>query len=64
VEILIEDIRKETTHPAEAIESPYNELRAFWENSKSCIRLDEDAEELGRPTPRKSSFVPELQPPW
>lgn len=36
----------------------------LWDDSKSCIRLDEDAKELGSPTPRESRSIPELKPSW
>jgi hypothetical protein len=41
-----------------------NRPYVFWDNSKSCIGIDESAKELGRPTPRASRLVPELKPPW
>ena len=36
----------------------------IWDNGGSCIRIDQDAKELGRPTPRTSRSIPELKPPW
>ncbi len=121
----IESLRGETTHPAKAIESPYNELRPkamlplilvtaedvevnllhswqlicgvcdrldlidkattknwrdrfpeldrwfqvnrpyiLWDDGKSCIRVDEEAKETGRATPRESRSIPALRPPW
>jgi hypothetical protein len=36
----------------------------LWDNGKSCIQIDEDARESGRPTPRVSRLIPELKPPW
>lgn len=35
-----------------------------WDDGNSCIRVDEDAKEAARPTPRSSRFLPELKPPW
>jgi hypothetical protein len=44
----------------------FQENRPFvlWDDIRSCMRIDEDAQELGRPTPRTSRCVPELRPPW
>jgi hypothetical protein len=36
----------------------------LWDDDKSCIRLDEEAKENGRPTRRKSRSIPELKPSW
>ena len=36
----------------------------LWNESKSCIRIDENAKRGGSPTLRESRFIPELKPPW
>jgi hypothetical protein len=36
----------------------------LWDDDKSCIRLDEEAKENGRPTRRESRSIPELNPSW
>jgi hypothetical protein len=35
-----------------------------WDNKESHCRIDEEAKELSRPTPRASRLIPELKPPW
>lgn len=35
-----------------------------WDNSKSCVRIDDEAKESGRSTRRASRSIPELKPPW
>jgi hypothetical protein len=44
----------------------FQENRPFvlWDDVRSCIRIDKDAQEQGRPTPRTSRIVPKLRPPW
>jgi hypothetical protein len=125
VERYIETLRKETTHRAEPIVSPYNELRAkgsppqvlltaeemevnlldiwqtlcgvcdrldlidkattetwrgrfteldkwfkesrpyiLWDDKESHCRIDAEAKDMGRPTPRTARLIPELKPPW
>ena len=41
-----------------------NRPYVHWDNSKSSIRIDNDAKKLGRPTPRSARAIPELEPPW
>jgi hypothetical protein len=36
----------------------------LWDESKSCIRIDEEGKKLGRPTRRSLRSIPELRPPW
>jgi hypothetical protein len=36
----------------------------LWDNNESHCRIDKDAKEQGRPTPRASRSIPELKPPW
>lgn len=44
----------------------FSENRPYllWDNRQSCIRIDEEAKRLRRPTPRSKRAIPELKPPW
>jgi hypothetical protein len=41
-----------------------NRPYVVWDESKCCIRIDEDARRLGTPTRRSLRSIPELRPPW
>jgi len=36
----------------------------IWDDSKSCIRIDDEAKKWGERTPRASRFIPEFMPTW
>jgi hypothetical protein len=35
-----------------------------WADDGSFFVIDQEAQDSGRPTPRKSRSIPELKPPW
>jgi hypothetical protein len=41
-----------------------NRPYVVWDEKESRCRIDEEAKEVSRPTPRASRVIPELKPPW